>query len=186
MYNYNHHPHRKTQPMQYMVSTRSVATPAINIATPSPTDLLTDSIMWLPLWMIDETYDLTQLGAHVEIVLSIEDAEGGIRTTNRIYAAEPNVAAALTPFGFSYDDTTHTATRKATISHVLTALEKVDEATGIRWLNAQPDLHRIQLSEFFNTPQWANTLTTSWLINRNDDSDNGIYYDNTTNTWEIF
>ena len=165
IYNYNHHPHRKTQPMQYMVSTRSVATPAINIATPSPTDLLTDSIMWLPLWMIDETYDLTQLGAHVEIVLSIEDAEGGIRTTNRIYAAEPNVAAALTPFGFSYDDTTRTATRKATISHVLTALEKVDEATGIRWLNAQPDLHRIQLSEFFNTPQWANTLTTGWLIN---------------------
>ncbi|WP_257151210.1 hypothetical protein [Cutibacterium acnes] len=27
-------------------------------------------------------------------MLSIEDAEGGIRTTNRIYAAEPNVAAA--------------------------------------------------------------------------------------------
>ena len=81
--------------MQYMVSTRPVATPAINIATPFPTDHLTDSIVWLPLWMIDETYDLTQLGAHVEIVLSIEDAEGGIRTTNRIYAAEPNVAAAL-------------------------------------------------------------------------------------------
>ncbi|TMT70689.1 hypothetical protein DMX85_10935, partial [Cutibacterium acnes] len=59
-------------------------------------------------------------------------------------------------------------------------------ATGISWLNTQPDLHRIQLSEFFDTPQWANSLTVGWLVNRDDDSDNGIYYDNTTNTWEIF
>ena len=62
----------------------------------------------------------------------------------------------------------------------------MDEAAGIRWLDAQPDLHRIQLSEFLNTPQWTNSLTIGWLVNRNDGSDNGIYYDSTTNSWEIF